>query len=349
MDAAKKAAKFLRDQNRKSPTPYRLVRILRWDSLAAEPPNEGGKTKLEAPPLQRRNYLTGLRDAGDWNKLLDECEASFGQPGFHLWFDMQRMTVMALDALGDEFQGVRTAVLTELALLMQRLPKLASLTFGDATRFADPATVDWIEEVVQPVLGGGGEPGAAISLSRFGDGQLDEQYKEAKRILNAGDFTGAIAFLQAGANSDYSRKTAFRRKLALATLCMQGNQAAVARPILENLDAEIDRFLIDQWEPALALEVWTNLRKCYDALTAAVQGPAKGAMQQLAEKTFEKICRIDVGIALVTTGAKPKAKRPEAVAQKPVPPQDAAAAPEKPASSNNNGNEAKEKIKHPQP
>lgn len=309
VDAGKKAAKFMRDQNRKNPVPYRLMRVLRWDSLTAEPPNEGGKTKLEAPVLQRRNFLTGLRDAGDWNKLLDECEVSFGQPGFHLWLDMQRLTVAALDALGAEFQAVRTALLTELAILLQRLPKLSSLTFSDGTRFADPATTDWIEESVMPILGSG-EPsgGGGINVSRFGDEELEAQYKEAKRILNAGDFAGAITLLQAGANRDYSRKTAFRRKLALGVLCIQGNQASVARPLLESLDEEIGKFSIDDWEPALALEVWTTLHKCYESLAGGAPNPGKQAIQQMADKVFEKICRIDVGIALASTGVKPKTK-----------------------------------------
>jgi type VI secretion system protein VasJ len=323
IDLTKKVARYLREQNRKNPMPYRLMRSVRWDSLTIEPPNDSGKTKVEVPTLQRRNHLSGLRDAGDWNKLLDECEMSFGQPGFHLWLDMQRLTVMALDALGAEYQGVRSAVLTELALLLKRLPKLSSLTFGDGTRFADPGTSDWIEEIVMPMLGTG-ESSSSVTVSRFGDGELDSQYAEAKKILNAGDFAGAITMLQGGANSDYSRKSAFRRKLALATLALQGNQASIARPLLENLTEEISKFLIDEWEPALALEVWTSLHKCYEALAVGPTGPAKVAAQQLAEKVFEKICRLDVGIALASTGVKSKAKRAGSIS-KPEAKQDAEA------------------------
>lgn len=309
VDLVKKAAKFMRDQNRKNPSPYRLVRSLRWDALAALPPNESGKTKFEAPAAQRRNFLSGLRDAGDWNKLLDECELSFGNPGFHFWLDMQRLTVAALDALGGDFLGVRTAVLSELAILLQRVPKLSSLMFSDGTRFADPATSDWIEETVMPVLGAA-ESGGAVPGVRFGDGELDTQFVEAKKVLDSGDLAGAIALLQAGANNDNSRKSAFRRKLAMATLCMRGNQPSIARPLLEDLYEDIDKFSIDEWEPALTLEVWTNLHKCYGSLAAGPSGPGKVTMQQLADKVFEKICRLDVGYALASTGAKPKTKRP---------------------------------------
>ena len=309
VDFVKKAAKFFREQNRKNPTPYRLARSLKWDAVVALPPNENGKTKFEAPPLPRRNFLIGLRDASDWNKLLDECELSFGNPGFHFWFDLQRLIVAALDGLGTEFQAVRTAVLTELAVLLQRVPNLASMTFADGTRFAEPATSDWILEVVEPVLGQGGSTGPGVGF-RFLDSDLDTEIAGARKILDGGDLAGAILLLQSNAPKDNSRRSAFRRKFAMASLCMRGNQPAIARPLLEELSSEIDKFSIDQWEPAVTLDVWTNLHKCYESLAGGPASPAKQVLQQLGEKVFERICRLDVGYALATTGAKPKTKPP---------------------------------------
>jgi len=307
VDIVKKAAKFLREQNRKSPIPYRLVRSLRWDAIAAIPPNENGKTKMEPPAVQRRNYLAGLRDSGDWNKLLDDCEESFGQPPFHFWLDLQRMSVAALDAMGGEYLHVRESLLTELAVFLHRVPNITSLTFIDGTRFVDPATSDWIEEVVIPFLGSDGESGV-VTRTRFDDEDLDAQFTEAKKVLDAGDLAGAIALLQASANKDNSRKSAFRRKLAMAALCMRGNQPAIARPIFENLIEEVDKFSIDKWEPALALEVLMPLHRCYESLAGVPSTQNKQEMKQLTENVFEKICRLDVGSALATTGAKPKTK-----------------------------------------
>ncbi len=307
VDLVKKAAKFFRDQNRKNPVPYRLVRSLKWDGVGATPPNESGKTKFEAPPLPRRNFLIGLRDASDWSKLLDECELSFGNPGFHFWLDLQRLAVAALDGLGSEFQVVRTAIVTELVVLLRRVPALTSLTFTDGTGFADPATCDWIEETVNAALGQAGATGPGPG-ARFLDSELDTEIADAKKTLDAGDLPGAILLLQSNAPKDNSRRSAFRRKLAMAALCMRGNQPSIARTLLEELCDEIDRFSIDEWEPAITLDVWTNLHKCYETLASGPASPAKQAVQQLEEKVFERICRLDVGYALATTGAKPKTK-----------------------------------------
>ncbi|HEX9005995.1 MAG TPA: TssA family type VI secretion system protein, partial [Bacteroidota bacterium] len=129
VDAIRRVSRFLRDQNRFNPTSFRLLRSLRWDGLTTLPPNEKGKTKFEPPPAQRRTYLAGLGNASDWPKLLDECEASFMQPGFHLWLDLQRLVAAALEGLGAEARAARQAILFELALLTRRLPGLTGLTF----------------------------------------------------------------------------------------------------------------------------------------------------------------------------------------------------------------------------
>jgi type VI secretion system protein VasJ len=224
------------------------------------------------------------------------------------------MSVTAFDALGGEFLNARNALVAELAALLQRIPKLTSLSFSDGTRFADPATGDWIEGVVMPLAAG--ESGGAVSGASFSDDGFEIHFNEAKKMLDAGDLAGAIALLQAGANNDTSRKSAFRRKLAIATLCMRGNQPAIARPLLESLNEEVDRFSIAEWEPPLALDVLKHLHSCYQSLAGGTSAPNKQGLQQLADKVFEKICRLDVGYALASTGTKPK-QRPKIPASLP--------------------------------
>ena len=325
-DVVKKVAAFLRGQNRRSATPYRLLRSIRWDGIAMEPGNDSGKTKMDPPPLQRRTYLKGLSDSGQWEKLLDECETSFPQPFFYFWLDMQRYTVAALNGLGTEYQSARTAVLMDLAVLIQRVPKLQDLVFGDGTRFVEPATRDWIAETVLPVLGS--EGGGGGGSSSVGEGDLAVRVNEAKAILDKGDLAGALAFLQNGSVLDTSRKIRFQRQLNMAMLCMRGNQPAIARPILEDLSLEIEKYSIHEWEPALALEAWKNLHKCYQYLAAAPASTDKKTFQQSADQVFEKICRVDVGYALAASGVKPKT-RPASSESSTAPPSDAPGGQEK--------------------
>lgn len=304
LNLVRQAARFMRDQNPQSATPYRLVRSLQWDQLINVPPNENGKTRFQAPPAEDRSALASMRENKDWVRLLDECEGNLNRMGFHVWLDMQRFTVEALGGLGTEFLTARIAVIEELSWLLRRVPKLPTLSFSDGTRFADPATAAWIDETIVAAQGPAEPraPGAAVA-----DSELEAQLEKAKQIFGTGDLAGAVELLSSP-QADTSRKALFRRKLAMSNFCMRGGQPAIARPLLEELEQDIERFSIHEWEPRLALEAWTALNRCYETLAAGPTTPAKQALQQHGEKVFERICRLDIAFALATAGIKPAVK-----------------------------------------
>jgi type VI secretion system protein VasJ len=308
----RQAARYIRQLNAHDATPYRLLRSVSWDLIDILPPNDNGKTGFQAPPAGDRQYLAGLRDKKEWAKLLDECEENLHQMGFHVWLDMQRYLVEALDGLGSDFAGVRAAVIAELLLLLHRVPRLPSLAFADGTRFADPATVAWIDEVQASSSNASAPqiPGPAMST-----GELETQLEEAKKVFAAGDLAGAIALL-VSPQADMSRKALFRRKLAMATYCMRGGQPAIARPLLEELEQEIEHFSIHEWEPRLALEAWTTLNKCYETLATVPDTSAAETLRRRGENLFERICKLDVGFALASAGVRPAGKgRPNSTQQ----------------------------------
>jgi type VI secretion system protein VasJ len=305
IDLIRRSCAFLRTQDRKNAASYRMMRSMRWDPLGVEPPNENGRTKIEPPPAPRRTYFAGLRQNAQWDKLLEEGEAGFAQPPYHFWLDLQAFIVSALDALGPEFQQARNAVLQELAILLQRVPRLPSLTFTDGTAFASPATQSWIEETVLPVLGGAGSAGSP-STSGIRDGRMASAFAQARKILDRGDLAGAVGSLQNTAVPDGSRRSSFEKRLYTALLCIRGNQVPMARPLLEELAEEIDRYALGDWDPFLALETWKHLHRSYETLAATGPAQSKQQMLDLAAKVFEKICRLDTGYALAMTGTKPK-------------------------------------------
>jgi type VI secretion system protein VasJ len=314
VDLIKRISSFLRGTDAKTPLPYRLVRCMRWDSIQGEPPNENGKTKMEPPAQQRRAYLTGLHESGQWEKLLEESESSFLQSPFHFWLDQQRLTVSAMDAL-QGFERARKGILLELAMLIRRIPRLPNLLFADGTQFASPATHEWIQDVVLPELGLA-ESKSGVVRTSDDDRELAEKFDEAKRILAAGDLAGALSLLNNASSKDASSKSGFRRRLHMAGLCMRANQSGLARPILEELDQEIEKSSLDQWEPALALEVWRDLHRCYESLTSGPQGVAKQSFRENADRVFSKICRVDVAQALALTGVLPAGRRTAEVLRK---------------------------------
>jgi type VI secretion system protein VasJ len=147
-DAVRGAASYYREADLTHVAPYRLVRAIRWGEIQGEPPNEDGTTQFEAPREQRREYLEGLLQDDEYETLVREAEASFQGRTFHVWLDLQRLVVSALEALGAPYRAAAMAVRADLALFVQRLPSLPSLTFRDGTPFASPLTVERIQEEI---------------------------------------------------------------------------------------------------------------------------------------------------------------------------------------------------------
>ena len=286
-----RAATFLREQDLTDPIPYRLLRAVQWGVLREAPPDDGGETRLPSPREQRRAYLRGLLEDDEYETLIQEGESSFQDEPFHLWLDLQRLVASALDALGAPYEAAYDAVMFDVARLVRRLPALSSLAFSDGTPFASPLTVDWIETQVQPMLGSDDQGDAPTGS----DGQMPvtEQYEEARQSLSGGDLDEALTLMSEGAAEDVSEKEEFHRRLYVATLCMKGDRPAVARPLLDELDADIKRHTLDAWNPSLALKVWTNRCRCYDALAQQAPTEEKEAFFTEADAAFENICRLD--------------------------------------------------------
>lgn len=293
-----KAVTYLREQDKTSAVPYRLLRALRWGILTQEPPNENGTTKVPVPIVQRRTYLNGLLEKGEFETLVEEAEASFQQSPFHFWLDAQRLIASAAEALGVPYQPVADAVLEETALLVRRLPGLPKLTFADGTPFADVMTQEWLETKVSGLLGEGGGGGGGPKKESGGSNHVEKQFQEARQKLGEGDLAGALATMQGGRAEDVSQEDHFRRRLYQALLCVRGNQPAVARPLLESLDEEVQRHALDAWNPALTLEVWSNLYQCYQRLVKTTKGPDQAVLQERAAQVMDKIARLDAGYAL---------------------------------------------------
>lgn len=286
-----KLAGFIREQKPFDPVPYRLARCALWDAIAVEPNNEDRKTFLENPPPHRMTYLNSLFDAQEWPTLLEEAESAFREAPFHFWLDLQRFIVGAMGGLGGEYEQAKDCVLLETAVLLKRVSSLPQLTFVDGTPFADPKTKFWLEEAVAPVLT------SESSHSAKEDEKLEARFREAGKHAAAGKLPAAIHVLQDGLHQDGTRRGRFLLRLAMARMCMQANKPAVASPILENLESEIEALTLHEWEPALALEVWSQLHQCYGMLNSDEAG-FQDHLEEKAQRVFARICHVDPARAL---------------------------------------------------
>ncbi|NBB85617.1 MAG: type VI secretion system protein TssA [Bacteroidetes bacterium] len=289
------AATFLRDTDATNLVPYRLLRSLRWDILTDAPPNENNVTRLEPPLEQRRTYLRGLLEKGEHETLLTEGERSFQDGTFHVWLDLQRLIISALNGLGAAYAPLAEALTTDLAVLVRRVPALLTLRFTDDTPFAEGLTVEWIDTTVRPTLAAEGATSGKAQQSEEAD-PLADAYAEA-RTQSGSDLAAALATLQAVA-PDGTQRFTFRRRLYEATLCTRAGQHTVARALLESLADDIRRHQLHMWEPRLALAAQKELYACYTALASKAAPANKAALHEKSQQALDAIAQMDAAQAL---------------------------------------------------
>ena len=308
----------LREADPLSPVPYRLLRSLTWDGLTAPPvpdPNGStpGTTRIPPPRAQQKTALENLLAAGNWAALLNASEAAFQEGGGIFWLDLQRYTALALEGLGSP--RAAEAIRHEVARLLERLSALPTFSFADRTVAADPRrpnertvertpfaseeTRQWLE-TLKGDAAGGEAPAAFLPSARAvesAEPALSPADARTAQELLARQPAAAFDLLQAAVDKAPNQRSRFRTRLAAARLCLQANQAAWARALLEALLAESESFQFEDWEPETAADLYQLLALCYarPAKRGGPQDPEAARVQ--IENLRRKLFRIDMRAA----------------------------------------------------
>ena len=315
------AARFLRKQDPTNPAPYLMLRGLRWGELLATPGDVEPKL-LDAPPTPSRAKLKTLLLDGRWADLLEQGESLMASPQGRGWLDLQRYALTACTQLGGSYAAVGAAIRGELRALLAALPHLPEMTLMDDTPTANDETRAWLEA---EGLHGAAANGDGAADVEFGDGsetlndalaQDDETaehgglartnggrrrprvatggnaaardpFTQARAELTAGRPNKAIELLVAELARERSPRGRFVRQTQIAWVMVEGNLAAVARPILEKLVAEIDERQLETWESGpLVAQPLALLCRVIDKLEDSY------AADQRTE-LYLRVCRLD--------------------------------------------------------
>ena len=290
------AAPGLRESRPQDPTAYRLARLGAWMPMQQLPPHTDGITRMQ--PMGASGALVeqydGMAAASDWNNLLQQAESQFEKSV--LWLDAQRYVAMALEGLG--YTDALRAVKAECSLLVGRFPTLGNLKFSNETPFATDDAKSWLRSELGG--GGGGDDGGAVAVyvpAGEQDDVIDRVVTEAKELVKKKKAVQATAILRDAVDNAVSRRQRFRRRLALARFLTEMKQHRLAVAQLECLDEDIDRYHLEEWDPAVASQVLSLYVACHKQLLKG-EWKALPDAAQIAEKIFSRLARIDTTAAL---------------------------------------------------
>jgi type VI secretion system protein ImpA len=285
------AASFLRKREPFSPAPYLLLRGLRWGELRTGS-RLGDSTLLEAPPTELRQQIKRLALNKKWSDLLEAGEQAMALPCSRAWLDLQRLSVAACTALGDEYQAISTAIQSELRALLNDVPELLDATLLDDTPAANAETKVWLHGLSvpqQPVHFA--EDESATSAPAYQNGTptwltpAADAYMLAKEALAAGQEEKAFSIMRSAIAVQRSGRNRFRRMMQLAELAITAGKDAIAQPLLEDIAATIENHKLDAWEDPQAVAGYLSMLM---RNSKKIQGSAAEK-----QKLFERICRLD--------------------------------------------------------
>jgi type VI secretion system protein ImpA len=245
------AARYLRRTEPLSPASYLTLRALRWGELRAAGSNPDPKL-LEAPTTQARTQLRGLMLDSAWEQLLETSETVMGTPVGRGWLDLQRYTLTACQALGDDYAIVASSIRGELRAVLGAIPTLPQMTLMDDMPTATGATLQWLRD--EKIIGGEddvADEGVAAAPLVSGEAQAREGRAGLERAANevrAGRPEKAIEMLMRALDREKTRRGRFLRQAELARIMVDAGFVQLAQPILQELMADIEAHKLDEWE-----------------------------------------------------------------------------------------------------
>lgn len=220
-----------------------------WGRIEALPPAENGITALPPPPAEElsacRNLLTAGRHA--------EAAAALARllPACPFCLDAQYLLFSALTACARPLDAAR--VRRECRALAERLPGLTDLSFADGRPLAAETTRRWFRET---------ETAAATPETS----PTEDVVTRARAAAVEGGLGSALDMLDAARREQgLGSAVAFRLRLEQARLLLAAGHAPAAAPLAAELEEEIDRHGLADWQEDLCLEA---LRLCHTVRTA---------------------------------------------------------------------------------
>lgn len=268
----------------------RLNRTFLWLMIESLPESKDSVTVLRSIPKDKINNYKERLAKGLYADLIVDVEASISKAPF--WLDGQYIVWQCAKAL--RIDAAMLEIEVQLALLLERLPQLVELQFHDKTPFADEFTVSWINEYVLPRLKAQSNPLSAQTIIQDSSTQAswDIALQESIAGLAKIGLKQSMAPLMEGLNASGGERDKFFWRLCMAKLCLADKRYELAKTQLENLNEQIYRLGIDQWEPSLVLEITYLLYKCCELL------PQSQMIRENKEQLYKRLCFLNMDLIM---------------------------------------------------
>lgn len=232
---------------------HRMMKAARWDLVTQLPAlDASGRTRLLPPKPDYRAQLKRLYLQQGWTELIEQVDVMFTEGGNRFWLDLQWYLWQGLSRAGAPWEHWADYILSDLKLLLKRLPGLETLAWNDGTPLADEVTLNWIAEKVNNDMPGFDEEPAVLQGT-----QTDDIFALEAEAMEKGDSDGpetALGWLQSRPGMD-SPRSRWLLRLLMARVAEQYGRNELALHLLGELTASAPQLTLSDWEPGLLFDV----------------------------------------------------------------------------------------------
>ncbi|EXU74199.1 type VI secretion system protein TssA [Erwinia mallotivora] len=232
---------------------HRMMKAARWDLVTQLPAlDASGMTRLLPPKADYRAQLKRLYLQQSWTELVEQVDVMFTEGGNRFWLDLQWYLWQGLSRAGSPWEQWAEYIVSDLKLLLQRLPGLETLAWNDGTPLADEVTLNWITETVNDEI-----PGLTDELTVAAAAQADDILALEAEAMEKGDSDGpeaALSWLQSRPDMA-SPRSRWLLRLLMAKVAEQYGRNELALHLLAELTDSAPQLTLSEWEPGLLFDV----------------------------------------------------------------------------------------------
>jgi type VI secretion system protein VasJ len=275
-------AEFLLNADLTNPLPYRLDRLSAWTPINALPSADaGGETHLPGPISQVVEALEKLKATQADEDLVHLAEAQLA--AFPFWLDLNCICANALERLGSKYDAARLEVCGETSRLVARLPGIEKQAFAGGMPFADGDTLAWLAGLASAQ----GDSNAQGSKPQGRDA-IAAAIGNARALAAGDDLSGAVNALQQQILATDSPRDKLYLQIRLCELLLVQRPGAALDAFAFSIVDTIDRHLLADWEPALAID---GLQVAYKVMTRNEDSKA------VADGLLKRVLALDASAA----------------------------------------------------
>ncbi|MDT0178556.1 type VI secretion system protein TssA [Enterobacter sp. BRE11] len=232
---------------------HRMMKAARWDLVTQLPAlDSSGRTRLMPPKPDYRAQLKRLYLQQNWTELVEQVDVMFTEGGNRFWLDLQWYLWQGLSRAGGPWEQWSEFILSDLRLLLKRLPGLETLAWNDGTPLADEVTLNWIAEKVNDEMSGFADaPAVANGV------HMDDIFALEAEAMEKGDCDGpeaALTWLQNRPDMA-SPRSRWLIRLLMARVAEQYGHNELALHLLGDLIDSAPQMTLSEWEPGLLFDV----------------------------------------------------------------------------------------------